>query len=359
MSGLFGSPFASNTTLKEGIVVSVDPVRFLCSVRMTGGQTYPNVSWLLPTGGSGKDGAHFAPNTFDKVLVCMSTASPIIVGTIPRMGVPDSDAISMSGGSVGVDQGNSSDLTNGNVLNPNKPSDFLPGDKVFTSAGGSLLGLLASGSVLLKSSNLAQIFISKFNGLVRIVARNFYRFSDASSEVSASVKGALYRWIGVDWDLRKNTTNSERYNEVVGHVTAGKAMRGEPTSLEDPPARDSRVKEIWLEDSNGSEIMVETTYEDGKVVLVVKTSDGVNSTTSTTDDALWRTAVTSGTTSTITILPGSIDINHNNISVAHLDGSSINLNFNGVSIVNLDSSGIQANALGHFMTIDSSGTHLG
>jgi hypothetical protein len=358
MSGLFGSPFASNTTLKEGIVVSVDPIRYLCSVRMSGGQTYPNVTWITPTGGSGKDGSHSAPNQFDKVLVCMSTASPIIVGTIPRMGVPDSNPTSISGTNVGVDSGNSSDLSNGNVLNPNKPADFLPGDKVWTSASGSVMGLLASGSVLLKSSQLAQIFISRFNGLVRIVARNFYRFSDASSEVSANVKGALYRWIGVDWDLGNTTTNSERYNEVVGHVAAGKQMRGEPSSLLTVPARDSRVKETWLKDANGNEVMIETVYEDGKVILIVKQVDG-GTTTTTTDDSLWKTSVVNGTTSTITILPASIEINHNDISKVFLDGSHINLDYNGTSTINLDATGIQANALGHFFVIDSTGSHLG
>lgn len=341
MSGIFSSPFGTNSVLKEGIVTNVDPIRFICTVRTSSGQTLPNVTWLLPTGGSGVDGVHVAPNVFDKVLLCMSTSSPIIVGCIPRMGIPDTNVPTVSGTILGVDQGNSSELKNGFSLNPNKPSDFIPGDKVMTSKGGGMIALLSSGGVMLRSSYLAHIFMSKFNGLVRIVSRNFYRFSDASSQVAASVKGTLYTWFGADWDLNRTTTNTERYNEATGHIPAAKLMRGEPSPNVVIPAKGTRVREYWLTDTQGNEVMVETLHEDGKLTIHVINPVGGN-TLVTQDDSLWSSRVENGTISTVTILPGSI-----------------NLNYNDVSTANLDDAGIQLNAKGHFAIIDDTGVHLG
>lgn len=358
MSGLFSTPFPSDGSFKEAIVTNVDPLRFTCSVRTTSGQTLNNVTWLLPTGGTGPDGFHVAPNVFDKVLICMTTGSPLIIGCIPRVGLSDSDQVSVSGMVNGVDHGNSSELKNGFSLNPNKPADFLPGDKVLTSRGGGFIGLLSSGGILLKSSNLAQIFVSKFNGLVRIVARNFYRFSDASSEVAVNIKGALYNWRGIDWDLSRNVSSLERYNEVSGHVAAGKLMRSSPSSTTTIPARDTRVKELYLKDASGNEIMVDTLYEDGKLILVVK-QPAAGTTTVTQDNSLWKSQVVNGTTSTITILPGSILVNHNDISTVLLDDTQVSMNFNNASTMALNASGIQANAHGHFFVVDSAGTHLG
>lgn len=341
MAGLFDTPFSTNTSFREGFITFVDPHRFTCSVRTLAGQPLLNVSWLIPSGGSGTDGVHMAPNVGDKVLLCMTTSSPIIMGCIPRAGSPDTLETSISNSSIDTDIGGSSNLKNGMSLNPNRPSDFLPGDKVFTSKGGSLLALLASGGIILKSSHLSQIFLSKFNGLVRIVSRNFHRYADSSSEVSSNLKGALYRWFGADWDLSRNTNNSERYNEVVGHVTAGKTLRGEPSSESIIPGRDSRVREHWLNDSSGNEIMVESLYENGKLILIVKQPSG-SSTTTTQDTSLWKSEVLSGgVSSTIIISPSSIDIN-----------------YNGDSRVVLSSASVNATHGSHGVLINSSGTHL-
>jgi hypothetical protein len=193
--------------------------------------------------------------------------------------------------------------------------------------------------------------------MVRIVARNFHRYSDASSEVSANLKGALYRWFGADWDLTRTTSNTERYNEAVGHVTAAKSLRGNPSADSVVPVRDTRVREYWLTDTSGNEVMVESLYEDGKLVFTVK-QVGLGTTVVTHDDSLWQSQVTNGTTSTITVLPASIVVNHNSVSVATLDSTHINLNYNGVSTANLNASGVQLNFGGHGIVVDSTGTHL-
>lgn len=58
------------------------------------------------------------------------------------------------------------------------PADLMPGDRVIGARGGSLLSILAGGVASLKAGPLAQIVMSKWGDLVRIVSRNFEVFSD-------------------------------------------------------------------------------------------------------------------------------------------------------------------------------------
>ena len=340
MSQILASTLSTSSNAKEGIVVSVDPIRFSAVVRLNSGATLLEVTWLLPTGGSVTDGFSFCPNVGDKVLVSISTSDPIILGTIPRQGFKDEFNQGIASSDQSVDMGNNTNLRNGTVLNPSKPGDFLQGDRVLGSRGG-IIAVLGSGSVLARASLVSQIFLSKLGGLVRIVGRNFHRFSDASSEVSANVKGRMYHWFGADKSMQRSSTNTERYNEAYGDVIAAEQLKANPSpNLSVSPA-DNRVRKYWLTDGV-SNVMVETLYEDGKIVLNVTTPDQAKKSTETIQNDLVEHKVESGSVSRVTITP-----------------SNIVVDFNGEATGTFDAAGIRMEAKSHFMRIDDTGVHLG
>lgn len=59
-----------------------------------------------------------------------------------------------------------------------RASDFLNGDKVWSTDGGSMLALFREGMAKLKASPLAQIILFKYKELVRIVSRRFQIYTD-------------------------------------------------------------------------------------------------------------------------------------------------------------------------------------
>jgi len=355
MSGLFSSPHSYDSNFIEGTVTNVDPIRFVCSVKTMKGQFFDQVQWLLPTGGAGKSGMHISPNVGDQVVISTSLSYPIIIGSLPRMGLPTTELTNVTGATLAVDGGNSSDMRNGYSANPNKPSDFTPGDYVITTEGGGIFAMLANGSALIKSSPLAQIIVSKFDDLVRVVARNWERMSDIGQQTIANVSGRMYEFIGWDRNLNRSKVSIYELKDIVGDVAAGEVLKGDPNPDITLPAKDSRIRKYSLENNAGSELMTEVLTDDGKIVVVVHNG---GTTTTTHDNSKWEASVTNGTNSIITILPGSITIDHGGNSTVLLDASHVNVKFGG-STVNLNASGIQADYSGHFMHIDSSGVHLG
>ena len=168
MAGILSSPHRYDPNFLEGTVTSIDPIRFVCTVKTIKGQLLNNVTWVLPTGGSGGASMHFSPSLGDKVLVSTSLSYPLILGCIPRIGLPNNPA-STSNTSNTIDTGNSSYMVNGYVGNPEKPKDFTAGDFAITTESGSIFTVLNSGGILAKASQLAQIFLSPFGRLLAVL----------------------------------------------------------------------------------------------------------------------------------------------------------------------------------------------
>jgi hypothetical protein len=378
MNGLLSTPYKYDGNFIEGTVTSVDPIRFSCCVRTSKGQILKEVTWLLPTGGTGKNGIHCTPTMGDRVLITTSISYPIIIGSIPRSNLPVSNQSSISGEDILADAGNSTNLKNGYVLNPGKPKDMVPGDVIVTNESGGLFGVLFSGSIIAKASEVAQIFLTRFDDLVRIVGRNFQRFSDASSQVVANIQGRLYEWRGVDKSLSRNLTNLERYNEVYGDVAAGEILRGEPDINTVLPAVDTRVRKYWLKWTDGHTVMSDTTLDTGDMTIIVDKDNSI--TTNNHYNSLWKTHVNdlgnTGRYSDIEQNQTHINIDFNNRSVADFDNTKIEVNFKpGVSkalfdgtkvvinhnnsIVTIRDDIISLESNGHYCRIDNTGTHLG
>ena len=296
---------------------------------------------------------HFTPSVGDQVVISTALSYPVILGCLPRMGLPDSDINNMSGGSPSEDLGNSTSIRGDFTTNPNKPSDFYPGDIVTTTEGGGILAMLANGSALLKASPLAHVFLSKFDDLVRIVARNFERFSDLGQQTVANVKGRMYEFVGWDRNFSRSKNGLYELKDIIGDVAIGEVLKGEPDPSRTVPAKDSRVRKYSLEDSSGSPLMVEVLDASGKVTVTIS---GGTTTETQHGSGIWQAQ--SGGTSTITVIPGSITLDHNGASTVVIDASHINA-VHGSSAVNIDSSGVQSTCSGHFVNVSSSGVSIG
>lgn len=257
----------------EGVVLFVDADKYRCSVKTVNGKILQDVIWLMPTGGSSETGMHITPNVRDMVLISTSLGYPVILGCLPIIGLPNQEIISITG-AAGASPKTTSTLQGSAVANPGKPSDLIPGDFVYSTKGGGLISVMASGISILRASSLAQIIFSKYEGLGRLVARNYQRFSDSSSFVSSSMVGRLYTWFGMDWNISNNRNGTERYQEVYGDVAAGEVLRGVPGPGLSIPAQDTRVIKKWLKNDSGAEVMSEVLLKDGTITVTIGGSSG-------------------------------------------------------------------------------------
>lgn len=266
---MLSSPNKYSPDYIEGIVLYVDSEKYICSVKTVDGKILQDVTWLLPTGGNSETGMHVTPNIQDMVVISTSLGYPLILGTKPRLGKPAPESASITGAAPTISLKATTSIKGVVVGNPCKPLDMVPGDFAYTTKGGGLIAALLSGIVVLRSSPLSQIIITKYEGLVRIVNRNYQRFSESSSYAAVSIKGRVYDWFGADWSMLKNKASTERYNEVYGDVAAGEVLRGFPDPAVSLPAQDTRVVKKWLKDASGAEVMSEVLTQDGSIVVTV------------------------------------------------------------------------------------------
>lgn len=340
MSGLINSPFSQDKNFVEAIVTSVDVIRYTCNVKTSTGKMFSDVTWLLPTGGSKNSGMHFGPKVGDKVLVSTSLTYPLILGSLPRIGLPDDFSSPVGTSPLGIDPGSSMGLRNGYVGNSGKPQDFTSGDVLITNDNGGLLGLLSAGTAVVRGSRLAQVICSKFDDLVRVVARNYERIHDWGEETVYNFYGRLYRYIGFNRKFDKSKLSIYEYEVYEGDVAAaeyGKATPfGKPNSA---PPTDTVVRKKVLHDSTGAlDVFVETLEEEG--VFTIKVINPAHHSERLQTNSTIRHMVDD--ISKITITPTNIVVD-----------------FNGEAVATFDTNGIDMQAKGHYVTINSSGVHMG
>ena len=340
---MLNSPHSSDPSFTEATVLSVDPIRFTCSAKTTTGKILTEVSWLIPTGGLSETGLSVTPNINDKVLLVTSLGYPLIIGCIPRIGSYNGQVASMMGSNPTKDLGYDSVLGT-TTTNPSKPNDYHPGDLVYTARGGAFLGVLSGGIAMLRAGPMAQLVMSKFEGLLRLVTRNYQRFSDSSSRVATNMKGRLYEYFAVDWDITRGQVGQERYQEAFGDVAAAEVLKAAPDHTIALPIVDTRRKRKWLTDATGAVLYTETLKEDGSLTLIVENAAATATSTTTINNAEWQEQVIgSGNTATITITPTNILINYNNVAEATFNATEVFLNYNNVSEVTLNASEAQVN----------------
>jgi hypothetical protein len=117
-----------------------------------------------------------------EVLLSYDYGDPIILGLVTRLKSQDADTVPFSVVDVSGfgGEGENKDLsrTGGTYRLPGEPTSCMPGDWVQTSSDGNMLGVLAGGVNVMRSSAFAQIRTHLLNDLVEVFSRNYRHVTD-------------------------------------------------------------------------------------------------------------------------------------------------------------------------------------
>lgn len=246
---LLRNPVIPSKYVKEATVFSVDVKRNVCSCRADTGQIIDAVTWLNDSGGSGRYGSTNGPVFGNKVIISFHLGYPLIIGYKPLiydkvLGLPN--RLIESEETVETDDIGDLSFINSPDLGVNEslPPEAVAGDHILSTTGGSLLGVLRGGSLLLKASPLAQIFISKIDDLARILARNFELFTDTHTDVCANLKNRQYRFVGYADSVKDVREDRYHYFELYGDTEAAESVKGnyKRKQIESSPAKTGIIK---------------------------------------------------------------------------------------------------------------------
>lgn len=265
---MFSNPIRPSSDVDEGTVVQVDPIRCLCKVKTLTGQLLHSVQYLLPTGGSTRGADRYTPLIGDRVMLNFGLGYPVILGYLPRLQSEEgSQPLSINSNEQLVDTGNYS--PDGGICwaDFNKPKDMVSGDRLISSIGGGLLGLLRGGAVLLRANRGAELFLSNFHNLFRIVSRNWEHFTDVSSDVVRNYKNKIYRYVGYAKTFAEARVEDYKLHFYYGDVKAGETIQTRYNGYFGDPATDTNIyKEqiTGLISGTPSELMRRTLKIDGE-----------------------------------------------------------------------------------------------
>lgn len=376
----FSSQNQVSGSFMEGSVMAVDIIRHVCQVRTLSGKLFNNVPWVMPVGGGlGRNGLHGSPIMGERVLLSTALGYPIIVGSLPRSSSEVQVGTSI-GGSPTIDTGNYSTLSKGLTQNPGKPDDLLQGDQVLSSESGAFVGALGGGSVILKASGLAQLFLSRIDDLGRIVARNWEVFTDTYMDVSSNIKGRIYRFVGYSNDQVKSRDNKFNYYEIHGDTAIGEQLSGvyQTGDLDNLSAKtDILKKKVVIDHAVEPPVKLyeETLSEKGILDRVVQKE--LLRSHLRQSESTWTVDTTDGSVkAVITIQPTSITLVWNDKNKIVLDanqiladfggqsqvllnGSKGEMSFGGSSTATVDSAQAALVFGGHFVKATASGVQLG
>lgn len=276
--------------------------------------------------------------------------SPVIIGFFPRLQTSDgATPLTLASGTTEIDTGNYSPDATVAVADQNNPNDALLGDKLLSSVGGALLGLLRGGSVLLRASRLSEIFMSKYIGLVRIVSSNWEHFTDACSDVIRNYKGRVYRYVGYGRSLTEAKNEDYHLNFYYGDTKAAETIKTDYNTYTGTPAFDAQIYKEQVTSDAQVELMKRTIDTAGKEEVWI--TDGTTYTRFNSDGTKLKLSFND---------QHFIEINDSHLRLERADGAVINMNsagiqvtFSGASIV-IDGSSIVSTKGNSSVTMDTS-----
>jgi phage baseplate assembly protein gpV len=340
----------------EGIVVQIDPKRKACKVKTITGQNLDYVQWTESVGNSSRGGDRVGPSMGDRVVILYGLGYPLIFGFLPKLQSEENTfPLHIDSGNSTVDTG---DYSPGGTLamgDTNKPGDILNGDRVISSEGGAQLGLLRAGTVFLRSSRLAEIFLSKWDDVVKVICRNWEHYTDVSSDIVKNFKGRVYRYIGYTNSFSEAKAEAYRYHQYFGDVAAAEALKTNYLAPPSPmPDISALLKKEQVTKPGSGEVMRHTFDIDGNEEIYI------------TKDGKFTRRLASANQCTISYGDANtITINDPVIQLQRADGANIVMNSSGITMtysggqIKMNSSGVYHTYAGHFMNVTSAGVQLG
>lgn len=342
MSSLFSVPTHTDPKFCEGVVTEIDPIRLFCKVKTSKGQNLIEVAWMMPSGGSSRSGTLFMPIIGDRVVVNTSLGYPVIMGYLPKISTGEKFPTNIDTGTPEVDTGDFSPLANELSVFGEKTGDAVVGDHIITSEGGGLLGVLRGGSIIAKASRLAQIFITKFDDLVRIVARNYELFTDAFIDVSANARGRIYRFIGYTDTAANSMSDTYFYHEYYGDTALAEALQTEYLDADENsfPPSNSTIQKVQVLNATADPLYMRTIDLDGTAVQKVQNNQATTVTTFKHD-------------------LNTLVLKYNDQVIITVSSANAVIEFDNGGKVVVSADGVDCTFQTHFMTMDATGVHLG
>ena len=371
---MFANPVTPSTSVDEGTVMQVDPVREVCRVVTRRGQKLDSVFWLRPYGGNERHGDFFTPRIGDRVVLDYGLGYPIIRGCLPRpqTGV-QSFPVSIGSGDRLIDTGSYASALGALTSNASKPQDALLGDRIISSQGGGLLGMLRAGSVVLRSSKATEILLSRLRDVVRIVSRNYEHFTDLGTNVLKNIQGRVYRYYALSQTYSDSQQEAYKYKQYHGDVALAEVVKDQyqGTLPALPEASTTIFKEHVLAagdldrftrtlDLVGSEDVKVTdgssfthkTMTNAEINLSFK-DENLARLNDTGIDVIHREG------HKIEVHAVGVKVTHSSGHVIDVNDGSITLTHSGGAQTVLDGSGVKTTFSGHFCNVTSSGVQLG
>ncbi len=375
---MFSNLSKPSSSFDEGIVTQVDIQRKVCKVKTVSGQNLGNVLWTETVGGVDRIGDRIGPSMGDVVLLAYGLGHPVIIGFLTKpQGVDNTFPLTLYGSGEILDTGNFS--SGGNLARPdrNKVPELLNGDRVLSSNGGAMLALLRSGSALLKSSALAQVFTSKLGHLVRIVSRNWEHFTDVSTDVVKNFKGRVYRYVGYTNAWLDSKVSLYKYHLLYGDVVAGEVVLDKYKSYSGTPAAKSDVifkEKITEGEGEDAAIlrMFRTLTETGKEEVYIVAGSGGDFTRRVSDSG--ELTLSYKDLNTVTINNDVIKLQRSDGAVITMTSAGIKCEYSGGviemqsagitssysgGVVDMHSGGVDTTFGGHFVKVSAGGVQLG
>lgn len=368
---MFSNPTSPDSGFDEGLVIQVDPLRKNCKVKTLRGQSLNQVQWTETVGNSSRGGDRVGPMMGDRVVLMYGLGYPLIFGFLPKPQSTDNAfPLNIDTNQVLVDTGDYS--ASGALIrgDSNKPTDILNGDRIISSEGGGFIGLLRAGAVVIRSSALSQIFMSKLDDVVKIVSRNWEHYTDVSTDIVKNFRGRVYRYIGYSNSFSETKSEAYRYHQYIGDTAAAEAVKANYNS---PPGSIPTTNNILFKEqvTDGSEKMHRTVNTAGEEELLVTGGSGAFTRTVTTGA---QVTISYGDQNTITVNNPVIKLQRSDGAVITMDSNGIRATFSSGEInmqnsdievtfsgakTKLDNDGVYHTFGAHFVNVTSSGVQLG
>jgi hypothetical protein len=302
----------------------------------------------------------------DRVIVSFGLGYPVITTFLPRIqGDSNTDPISLISDQPSEDMG-SYGPSSGNVAgDQNKPVDMVGGDIVQSSIGGAILALLRGGSVILRSGRSAEIFMSNWRGLVRVVSRNWVHFTDLSSDVIKNFNNRLYRYTGYSKSFTDNKDEDYKLHFYYGDVKAGETIKTTYDLYTGTPATDDILYKEQVTGPASIEYLKRTYNDAGEMEIKVNNGSHITRIVQTAE----QVQITWNDQNTVTITEASIHAVHKDgadmimdptgIRAAFTDGhinmssASVVVSFGGSTATLVDSSATVTNGSGTLLVSPS------
>lgn len=335
---MFGQMKQTTSTTSEATVIAVDVQRGVCKCLTRDRRPVANVRWLSPSNAD-----ITIPAEGDEVAIEQKNGAFYITGYLPVASVGEIPMPGVKGSASSTpDIADYSPMKSNGIKGDRKnPQDIRPGDRVMSNKMGGIMGLLRSGTAILKSSAMSQVIVTKLGDLVRVVSRNYELFTDMDATYKVSTRGKLYSVYELyrsQADSRNERATVKRFEGMVG---AGEAIgKGYATAAAGGnPADDGSYFREYLYDAANALRRTTEKFITGRVRVLSQNSGGSSRMEEIRAENIASIKVHGGDTSYYKMDETSIHLDVGTNWKVDIDKQGIRINSNGKVVIDANTSG--------------------